>query len=79
MIPRLTDARHIENYRLWLKFEDGVEGEIDLEGELWGEMFEPIRDAKIFKSFRVDRELNTITWPNGADFSPEYLYQEVSV
>ncbi len=79
MIPRLTDARHIENYRLWLKFEDGVEGEIDLEGELWGEIFEPIRDATFFKRFQVNKELNTITWPNGADFAPEYLYQEVSV
>lgn len=78
MIPRLTEARHVSGYRVWLKLEDGKEGEIDLEKELWGEIFEPVRDKQRFKEFRVDPELNTLTWPNGADFAPEYLYRKIS-
>lgn len=78
MIPKLTEAKHVSGYRVWLKFEDGKEGEIDLEKELWGEIFEAVRDAKRFKEFRVDPELNTLTWPNGADFAPEFLYRRIS-
>jgi hypothetical protein len=78
MIPKLTEAKHISGYRIWLKFEDGKEGEIDLEKELWGEIFEAVRDVQQFKEFRVDPELNTLTWPNGADFAPEYLYRQIS-
>ena len=76
MIPRVEEAKHIENYRVWLRFDDGTEGEIDLEKELWGEMFEPLRDVNVFRMLRVEPDLDTIVWPNGADLSPEFLYNE---
>ena len=76
MIPSVEEARHVENYRVWLRFNDGTEGEIDLERELWGEMFEPLRDINLFHMLRVEPDLDTIVWPNGADFSPEFLYNE---
>ena len=44
MVPRLSDMKYIAEYRLWLQFEDGGQGEIDLQSELWGEVFEPLRD-----------------------------------
>ena len=75
MIPRLKNARYLDGYRIWLEFADGKQGEVDLEDQLWGEVFEPIRDPQTFKQFRVHSELNTLTWPNGADFAPEYLYR----
>lgn len=78
MIPRLVEAHHIDRYRLWLRFQDGTEGEVDLEGQLWGEVFEPLRDQARFRQFRIDPELHTLTWPNGADLAPEYLYQSIS-
>ncbi|MBN4054856.1 DUF2442 domain-containing protein, partial [Nitrospira defluvii] len=60
-------------------FEDGIEGEVDLEAELWGEIFEPLRDMSVFKKLRLDdEELHTLVWPNGADFAPEFLYQKLS-
>jgi hypothetical protein len=49
MIPRLTNAKYVEGYRLWLEFADGTEGEIDLEDQLYGEIFESIRDPETFK------------------------------
>ncbi len=68
MIPRLKNAKYLDGYRLWLEFADGTQGEI----------FEPIREPEKFRQFQVHTELNTLTWPNGADFAPEYLYKAVA-
>ncbi len=74
MIPRIIDARHVEGYTVWLRFSDCTEGEVDLQAELWGPIFEPLKDVEHFRRFRVHPELHTIVWDNGADFSPEFLY-----
>ena len=75
MIPRLVEARHCGRYRVWLRFKDGIEGEVDLEDELWGEVFEPLKDVELFAKLRADPELFTLVWPNGADFAPEFIYE----
>ena len=62
------------DYSLELFFSDGTSREVDLEPELYGELFEPLRDPAFFAQVAVDEELGTVTWPNGADFSPEFLY-----
>ena len=49
--------------------------ELDLEDQLWGEVFEPLRDLERFKDFRIDDELQTMVWSTGADLAPEYLYE----
>lgn len=77
MVPHIIHMQHVSGYRLWLKFDDGREGEVDLEKELWGEVFEPLKEQLLFKKVRLDTELNTITWDNGADFAPEFLYEMV--
>jgi hypothetical protein len=41
---------------------------------LTGKVFDPLKDMKMFSRFTVDKELDTIVWPNGADIAPEYLY-----
>jgi hypothetical protein len=76
MIPSVIDARHAGGYRVWLRFADGLTGEIDLEGELWGEVFEPLKDVAEFAKLRADAELDTVVWPNGADLAPEFLYEQ---
>lgn len=73
--PKLKSAKYVGGYRLRLTFEDGRVGEIDLEDQLWGEVFEPLRDLDQFKDFRLDEELRTIVWPTGADLAPEFLYE----
>ena len=78
MTPRLADMKHASGYRVWLRFEDGREGEVDLEGELWGELFEPLREQDLFKTVELNRELDTICW-DGADFAPEFLYDNLTV
>ena len=76
-MPRVLRAEYVRDYVIHVWFSDGIQGEIGLEGELDGEVFEPLRDISFFRQFRVDSELHTLTWPNGADFAPEFLYEKV--
>ena len=58
------------HYRLRLEFSDGSSRELDLTGELHGPIFEPLTDPAYFAQARVDEDLGTVTWPNGADLDP---------
>ena len=73
--PKLIEATYVDDYRIHVIFEDGTEGELDMENELWGPVFEPLKDKNVFRMFRIDNELQTIVWPSGADLAPEYLYK----
>ena len=73
----VIEARHVTGYTVWLRFSDGAEGEVDLESELYGEVFEPLRDPAVFRSFAVPAELGTLAWPNGADLAPEFLRERI--
>ena len=77
MTPRVIEAQYVSAFVLRLRFDDGTEGEVDLEKEIWGPVFEPLRDPAYFRRFSVHPELQTVVWENGADFSPEFLYQQV--
>lgn len=71
-VIRIISADYLEDYKIKLKFNDGLEKRIDLEKELYGEIFEPLKNMDYFKNFSLNHY--TIEWPNGADFSPEFLY-----
>lgn len=75
----VVDARYISEYTVWLQFEDGTQGEVDLSAELYGPVFEPLRDHTFFSQFRVNHDTGTIEWPNKADFAPEFLYEKAHV
>lgn len=79
MILHVVEARYDRDYVLWLKFNDGAEGFVDLSDELYGEVFASLKDQAQFRSFRVDPELDTVVWDNGADFAPECLYERLLV
>lgn len=78
MIPKLESADYVAGHAIHLRFADGTEGVVDLKDELWGEVFEPLKDPTTFRSFRLDPELNTVTWPSGADLAPEFLYEKAA-
>ena len=78
MTPHLTQARYVDGYRIEFTFDDGKRGIIDLEPELWGEVFEPLKDLTQFRAFRLDRQGSTIVWPTGADLAPEFLYERAT-
>ena len=79
MAPRLTEAKYVRDHVIHLKFADGTEGDVDLREELEGEVFEPLRNSSFFRGFTLHPELHTVTWPNGADFAPEFLYEKVQI
>jgi hypothetical protein len=70
-----TGIRHIEGYKLEVTSNNGAVKEVDLEDELYGEVFEPVGDIELFKQVAINEETNTLEWPNGADFTPEFLME----
>lgn len=79
MILHIKQAKYLHDYVIWLRFNDGAEGEVDLADELEGEVFGPLKDISKFKSFKIDPVLETIVWENGADLAPEFLYENMKI
>jgi hypothetical protein len=77
MIPRVAEAHYVRDFTIHLRFTDGTEGDVDLRDELYGEIFEPLKDQVFFQQFSVHPEFHTLTWPNGADIAPEFLHERV--
>lgn len=74
MILHTTLIEPRNDYRLFVRFNNDVSGVIDLASELWGEMFEPLKDPALFATARQDSTMGTVVWANGADFAPEFLW-----
>ncbi len=73
-IHRVTGFRVIAPFTLEVRFADGVSREIDFTGVLEGELYGPLRDESLFNQVTIDREADTLVWPNGADFDPATLH-----
>jgi hypothetical protein len=71
---RIREVEPLDGYVLRIAFTDGSARDVDLESELWGPVFEPLRDPAEFRKVAVDHELGTIFWPNGADLDPDVLH-----
>jgi len=79
VIPDVTEAKALEGHRLYLRFEDGVEGEVDLTELVPFEgVFAPLRDVAAFRAVSVNPDLGTVTWPGGADLDPLVLYRKLT-
>ncbi len=77
MFLHVLEARYVRDYVVSLKFSDGAAGEVDLAAELDGLVFAPLRDIEQFRRFSL--AYHTLTWPNGADFAPEFLRERIAV
>lgn len=78
-IPEVKKVAPLGEYRLHLVFDDGTEGDVDVESLVkFRGVFEPLRDARQFEQVFVDPEGGTIAWPNGADLDPIVLYATVT-
>lgn len=79
MLKDIVEARPLGGHRLLLRFEDGVEGELDFVEFLdFRGVFEELRDPAKFAQVRVVPDWGTIAWPNGADLDPDVLHSRVS-
>jgi hypothetical protein len=74
-----VSVKPLKNYRLRIRFDDGVEGEIDFQDLApFKGVFAPLRDPKVFKQVRINPDFGNIEWPNGADIDPIVLYCTVA-
>jgi hypothetical protein len=74
MLNDIVEVRHLGDHRLFLRFADGVAGEIDLAPLLhFTGVFAPLREPEYFVLVRVESDIGTIVWPNGADLCPDVL------
>jgi hypothetical protein len=71
----VLDAWYVGGYRLEVKFENDEVRIVDLTDCLDGPVFEPLRELSYFKQFTVNQDIDTVVWPNDADFSPDFLYE----
>ncbi len=79
MSPDVVAVKPAGGYRLWLRFEDGIEGTLDLSDQVaFTGVFEALKDPAYFGQVRVNPEIGTICWPNGADLDPVVLYAAVT-
>jgi hypothetical protein len=79
-LPRVTGVRHVRDYRLEITFSDDARAELDFREHILGRggVFVPLQDVSFFCRVEVDREANTLVWPNGVDFCPDVLYHEAT-
>lgn len=79
MLKDVVQVQPRGSHRLWLRFEGGDEGEVDLGSRLsFTGVFAPLSDPDYFAEVRVDLELGTVVWPNGADLDPVVLHALVT-
>ncbi len=71
----VRNVNYLKNYELRLKFENNVIKIVDLANHLDGEIFEPLKDLNYFQKVRINPDIDTIVWPNEADFSPDFLFK----
>ncbi len=69
----ISEAKALPGHRLYVRFSDGHEGEVDLSRELTGPVFAPLADDEQFNRVEVHALFHTVTWSNGADLAPECL------
>jgi hypothetical protein len=73
-IYRVTAFEFVASFTLRVHFDDGAEQTINFRPVLAGELYAPLNDPKVFNLVRIDPEVHTLVWPNGADFDPATLH-----
>jgi hypothetical protein len=73
-VHRVCEFEIVSAYTLWIRFDDGTEQTIDFHFVLAGKLYGPLRDLDVFNGVRIDPEVHTLVWPNGADFDPATLH-----
>lgn len=77
-MKRIVEAKPLPNYRLFIRFEDGAKGEVDLSSMVEDGVFVSWKDQSIFSRVSIDDATGTVTWPGGIDLCPDTLYSDVT-
>lgn len=73
-IHRVHSFEIVDAYTLRVRFDDNTEQVINFQPVLAGELYGSLRDLSVFNRVRIDPEVHTLVWPNGADFDPAMLH-----
>jgi Protein of unknown function (DUF2442) len=73
-IYRVVGFEIVGPYTLRVRFDDHTVQTIDFRPVLFGEIYGPLDDLAVFNRVRIDSEVHTLVWPNGADFDPATLH-----
>jgi hypothetical protein len=73
-IYRVVSFEILGDYKIIVEFDDNSSQEIDFQEVLAGEIFGPLGDLSLFNQVKLDPEVHTLIWPNGADFDPATLH-----
>jgi hypothetical protein len=71
----VAEASYVDEYKLRIQFENNEVRLVDLKNHLDGPIFEPLQNVNFFQRFEVNHDIDTVVWPTGADFSPDFLYE----
>ena len=75
---RITEVKALPNHRLFIRFENGTDGEVDLSGLIGKGVFETLSHPDTFSKVSIDEEAGTVTWPGGIDICPDTLYHDLT-
>jgi hypothetical protein len=79
MLVDIISVKVVGEHQLWLKFEDGMNGTVDISQLVkFTGVFAPLKEQEQFKKVRLNKETGAIFWPGGADLDPDVLYSIVS-
>lgn len=76
MFLHIIKAKYLSDYKIEVVFNNGRQGMADLSCILKGTVFEPLKEKTVFAQFKLDDELDTLVWSNGADIAPEFVYYQ---
>ena len=77
-MKRIVEANPLPNYRLFIRFEDGANGEVDLSSMVGNGVFASWKDQSVFSRVSIDSVTGTVVWPEGSDLCPDTLYCDVT-
>lgn len=77
-MPKLCEILPLPGLRLFLRYEDGVEGEVDVSDMAGKGVFTLWDDPKIFGQVAISPESGAPTWPGEIDICPDALYWELT-
>jgi hypothetical protein len=78
MLKKIEAVKYKGGHTLWLRFNDGQQGEVDFAKENWkGYLFEPLRNKQFFRYYAIN-DAGGLEWLNGADMCPDVLYEKVT-
>ena len=75
---KIVEARTRPGYRLWVRFEDGIEGEVDLSDLVGKGVFKRWQNETEFHKVYIDPESCTVAWPGGIDLAPDALHHDIA-